>query len=670
VAAAAGDRPAHNGDAGGVENVGNAGSIGNVGRDVNFTFFNNQFRNPPGASEGDRGVESPTRSGRVGAAELDALRTMYVIRPVDGELQAALAADRLVLLQGRSGWGRRSAALRSLAAVTDDRVNVLDAADLTMVRDASYAPDEGYLFDARAIQASHAMWSDATFDVLRSRVVDAGAYLVILLPEGASHDLPCRFTWSRIGDHELLAGAGLEDVLAEEDVARLLGAGAAVADVARLLAHVGGARGAGTSVEDAIDSFSGSRRAQIRDRLDAVVERDEVVVLTCLCFLGGTSETAFDTGQLDLLDALSRDDDEEERKRTRIDRFAPTRGLLARCDGQQSVARRNVARLQVDVPVIDFQVPAHAPDYVAEFWRSRPNAFRREIVLWLRRFLPKLVSDDLVAAADRLALLADVDFLLLITEILQIWADGDDPYEALLAAGVLQIVAERGRGPEAVQVASQWARGPLGSSQLLAATYFFAFTAVDHPENALVLFRRKSLREPSGLTRQTALDGWKTLAVAATERADTARTLTRYLASLEAVRKGEVDDPVFALLDRWFAGDRRHRPLALGAAAHGPECERHVAAVLGSVAAKTRARLDWYRPLVGYLDSPDAATTELSGRLIDQSLRPLVPVRREFVVTLLLERIRRWNRDVDGPSRAATELAERIIRSHYPRRLS
>lgn len=655
-------------------------SVGNVGRDVNSVnnnvsnVINNNYLATAAFGRGTGSDDGPseTRSGRVESTELAAIRSAYVARPLDDRLSTALATDHLVLLQGRPGWGRRSAAVRALATVAADRVNVLDVTRVKALRDIEYADGEGYYYDASAITWDDADWSDASLGVIRSRVAAAGAYLVVTLPASAVRpDLPCRFSWARITVDELLDAAPFHPPLPDGValVEELAGGDASVFEVTRLLAHLRGELGSGRSLDDAIAGYTGSRRAEIHDWLESVADRDTAAMVTCLCFLGGTSETVFDTAHLDLLDALSSDDDEDERKIDRQNRFVSRGGLIERCRGQRSTAARDVARLQMDVPVIDLKDPGLAATYVAELWQSRPNAFRREIVLWLRRVVPTLGGDDLVAAAGRVAWLADVDLHLLRVELLEHWIKRT-PYEAFLAAGILQMVADRGRSAQALQIAVQWRQHDPGTRPLLAATYFFTFTAVDHPENALTVFRRKSLRVASGPTRQAALEGWRLLAIAATERESTAVAVTRYLRNLDEVRQGKVDDPVFVLLDRWFAGDRKRRPLALGAAAQGAACEESVAAILASVSAKTHARLDWYRPLVGYLDSGSATTDELAGRLIEASLRPLAPERRQYVVGLLLDRIRRWNRQPDGPSGRATERAEQIIRRTHQRSLS
>lgn len=653
-------------------------AFGNAGRDVTIDQSTHQtthqttvYADRPFGGTRAEATAAETRSGRVGAAELDGIRTGYVARPVDDRLVAALETDALVLLQGRRGWGRRAASLRALAAVTGDQVNVLDTfvpGDLTST---TYASGEGYFYDASQIPWAEADWSDGRIGVIRSRIAAAGAFLVVLLPGAAvRQDLPCRFDWTRIEVDELLAEAGFDPPLPDGAalVGGLVGTDAPVFEVARLIARLRQAQESGESIDDVVETFAGSRRGAIHDQLEAITDRDGAAMLICLAFLGGTSEIAFDTGHLDLLEALSDEDDEEERKATRQSRFGSRADLLERCGGQQLTASRAVARQQMEVPVIDLQQPGDAGVYIGELWRSRPNALRRDIILWLRRFIPILGGDDLVVAAQRIALLADVDLSLLVYEVLQPWADGTT-YESFLAAGVLQMVADRGRDREAFQIAREWAQYPNESPRLLAATYFFAFTAPDQPENALVVFRRKSLRSPQRATRQAALDGWRHLATAAAGREATAATVTRYFAELKAVQKAELDDPVFILLDAWFAGGPKRRPLALGAAAQGPGCERRVAQVLSSVNARTHARVAWYRPLVGYLDSTPA-TSDLVERLIGASMRPLAPERRDYIAGVLLERVRRWNREKDGPSRVAVERAERIIRSHKPRRLT
>ena len=652
---------------------GGSQSFGEVraGRDIHI----NQFLRGRWSEDADdddvRSTRAPeTRSGRVEPSEIDAVRAHYCRRPIDDDLVARLRAHRLVLLYGHPGWGRRAASLEALAALTAYRINVVDVPTLGMLSPVPFVRDESYLFDASAIPPNVEEWSEAWVHVLHARVTTSGAYLVVLLPRGRfGPDLPHILRWARIENAALLDAAGLnpgpED--GEAMIANLVGEEASVSEVSRLLAHLRRCQDTGILLEEAIGTHSGSKRAEIRENVLAIRDRDAAAMVASLCFLGGTSETTLDTGHLDLMAALSCDDDDDERKQSRSDRFASRGDLVDRCFGRQTTTRRDVGSIQLDVPVIDFKVPAHASIYLHEFWTSRSNSLRRDLVLWIRRFIPRLHADDFVVAAARVALLADTDLNLLVTEILHHWSGGE-PNEAFLAAGVLQFVAANGRTPQATQVATMWAKEPSSSPRLLAATYFLGMVADEHPETALLVFERKCLWDSRRPEYDAALEGWALLAGAAAEDRIIAERVARHLAARPDLDKPQPDRPIFILLDEWFDGGPTRVPLALRTAALSPSAESDVAAVLFRTSARSHHHLGWFRSLVGYLDSGRQDLETVAERLIERSIASLSQPRRSYVVEVLKHRIRVWNCGSNRTSGAATERAHRILDTCLQRR--
>jgi hypothetical protein len=191
-------------------------SRGDYGRyDVHYNFYG--AVDARGSTFGDNFVPTVGPDGRlryttgkIRDAEVLATVSNYVRPPAFGEAAARLRRDRVLILAGDPGSGRRAGAMALLREVVDDEmlVTLSPAATVEDLAEWEYRADRGYLvIDSESLGRGED--TDLAWESVAKRVRAAGTYLVVTTeaaPARIASTVVPYLTWQRPPIAEVLRG--------------------------------------------------------------------------------------------------------------------------------------------------------------------------------------------------------------------------------------------------------------------------------------------------------------------------------------------------------------------------------------------------------------------------------------------------------------------------------
>jgi hypothetical protein len=194
----------------------NGSSRGDHGRyDVHYNFYG--AIDARGSTFGDSfvpiaGPDGRLRytTGKIRDAEVLATVSNYVRPPTFGEAAARLRRDRILILAGDPGSGRRAGAMALLREVVDDEmlVTLSPAATVEDLAAWEYRADRGYLLiDSESLGRGEG--SDPAWESVAKRVREAGTYLVVTTtaaPARIASTVVPYLSWQRPPIAEVLRG--------------------------------------------------------------------------------------------------------------------------------------------------------------------------------------------------------------------------------------------------------------------------------------------------------------------------------------------------------------------------------------------------------------------------------------------------------------------------------
>jgi hypothetical protein len=407
------------------------------------------------------------------------------------EAPRALVADRVVILTGETGTGRRAGAIVMLDDIRLPdkplvRINPSTTVETLASRD--FSEGTAYLIADKFAEPIAPELAEYHWEEVCRKVRKARAHLVVTTGAGSITALPDvvrQFPWQRPDAADALRAHLGATLVADDDVAMVsgaLGTDYPLADIGRIASRI-----AVGEVAALLDELPGSGRRTVEDwlhKVDAAIPA--VVEVAVLAFVLGVPERIFEDEVSSLKLRLSEFapdlDTESKEAKAEIDlRFRQLRKL--RADHPLLVVRQvPVVKSSGAIAVrhVSFRAPEYRRHVVAELW----NSLDREFWSGMRRWLHRVAEGDgytagqhaelMNSAATGLSLLGLVAPDEIIDSYLNPWTAEDASLsEQTMAVYVVWRMSMLDRlSPLALWIAILWAgQGPKTQRRLAALAF-------------------------------------------------------------------------------------------------------------------------------------------------------------------------------------------------------
>jgi len=452
----------------------------------------------PGGEDGGRRA----RTGRLTEQETSALCEHFAEPPLFRAAAEALDRDRVVVLGGTGGLGKRTSAVRLLLAAGAAPLEVVSPTlSLEELSKHDFEADHGYLVEdwQLAPRADHA--SDFSWRVLRDHVSDAKAHLVITAESGHSGRSVARFAWQAPSAAQVLAvhTAGGD---AGSAAGRIVEMAEKVPDTYGVgdIAVLGQRLAEGENPANILAELSHDPGRHVREWL-AAEERtdDEIQQVVTLCFAAGQSQRIFEA-MLSRLGSALRDmhllPDPEEDKHDKDDADEDGRDRSARRARGLSAARtrrrpndlleRKEGRVHFRGKDPNYQYMSHR-HALQELWGEYDMSFWVAVRGWLTELIgDTAILDVQVSVAVGLTVLAFPALDEVEDSYLHSWAAGEQTWSGqCTAAYVLWLMSREGTlAPIALRIATDWANSGDPVRQWTAAAALSGELGVVYPAEA------------------------------------------------------------------------------------------------------------------------------------------------------------------------------------------
>ncbi|MEM9611699.1 MAG: hypothetical protein AAGA59_02065 [Actinomycetota bacterium] len=613
---------------------------------------------------GSHGADRRRRpySGALPADEVRQVVDGYMVRGVDKVLRDRLRTQRCLILTGRVGSGRRTAAVRALAdLVGEPNVVQLDLSETGTVDDLAIDGGIGYLTDVTSIPKPGRTLGGAAMLSLRERLGDCGGYLIVIgghSAEWSGVDVSDRLTWDPPTVRELFDGAGFGrfDELTIDRLEEVLGSEPSMADVWRLVAQLEAAAPEGRSVEDVLGRLPEASRGDAREWFANNTDPDLWVLMSALVVLSGVSQSVFSTAHARLQQLADRHRASRAPHAEEVDVPPAAKPLtsfveqLGSCRATITPSRRLVEGSELDVPVVDFAPPSVWPVYLGECWSALPSELVPYVVEWLESIWEVDNNDLHVAIAARVAHLAHIDAESC-AQLLGTWALISEPQPNRLAALTIDRLASDGAMTAlALDLVERWSsRREVG----MKYTTLYAYSGIVgllRPRRAILAYRSQIKARPRG-----ALFIWTKYSRLCAQEPKSAVSLVRLMSCLEAVDQRQLDDPAFRMLGAWFSDDDPADPPVATLLARSAGPRELLAELLAGVLAKTYRYDDWLLALAPWADSSEANVPEAVVGLVYSVTCRIPEQRQRKLQAYMVQRLGHLRSQEGGPSSLAVK---------------
>jgi hypothetical protein len=418
------------------------------------------------------GVATPSRrlQGALSDADIRAAIASYVYPAGFDEALEWLRRDRLIVLEGRPGSGRRAGAIALLNRVVDRPPIMLSpTAPLSELAERTYRSGDGYLVIDR-VGGDRAAEADVGWVSIADRVRAHRSFLVVTSSVGASHSVQ-HVTWQRPPAGDLLrahlTGRGYASDDLDSVVEQLVAAVPADCPLTRLV-RLADLISAGASLPEALEVLKHESGQAVLRWFGEPHTRREIAEVTALAFQAGINERAFESRLARLEELIEEYTPGRVRRRTAPDEFIGGRGW-ADGDGLIGIfAPPTVGAARVVV----FKEAAYQQFVITRLWDTC------EVWFWdaVRDWLYETVSEEAsLEVASGLAWLACASLDEVQTSFLQPWAHGQLGWHGQVTATyVLWYMCRDGTtAPLALDTTIRWANATdidVRSTAVLALT--------------------------------------------------------------------------------------------------------------------------------------------------------------------------------------------------------
>ena len=466
---------------------------------INATYFHANFLNgpinAPNASFGSAGSQREdaagvrTRTGRITDDEMATACEHFAKPPKFREAAQALEHDRIVVLSGPSGLGKRTAAIRLLLDAGAEALEVISPTlTLEELSKHELTSGHGYLVE----DWQQALRTDGTGDynwrVLRDHVSDSTALLVITTSASKARQCVTHCPWAAPSAAEVLAvylsggDNGTPDDLIRQITEKIppgypeaFGIGS-VAAIGRKLAGSGNSP---ETLEQILHDLSSDPERYVSEWLSAEERTDEEIQrVTALCFAASHSERIYEFMHMRLEETL------KDRKLVK----GKTDGGLGRAR-----TRRSMGIIERKAGVVQFQGEAEWQQYqhhrhaVQELWRCYDMNFWLAVHEWLAELIEDTTLDDVhVSVAVGLTMLAYTALEEVEHSYLHLWATGERGWPGQrTAVYVLSLMSrDNDLSPVALRIATDWVNSGDSASQWTAAAALSGELGAAYPDTA------------------------------------------------------------------------------------------------------------------------------------------------------------------------------------------
>jgi hypothetical protein len=452
------------------------------------------------------------RTGRLGDEEIAAAREHFAAPPKLGVAATALARDRIVVVTGPSGLGKRTAAIRLLLDVGATSLEVVSPTlTLEELSKHTLKAGHGYLVEdwQQGLRADGT--GDYNWRVLRDHVTDAEgedgepAYLVITTTAAKASQCVTHLSWQAPTAAEVLAvylaspdaGDLISQITAEipDGYPGAFSVGSVAAIGRKLVKDACSPK----SKQEILDALSSDPERHVREWLSADDRTDDDIQrVAVLCFAAARSERIYEVMLL-RFEVTLRDlgllDEPEAGEKTKDDDGAAQRGAPRVAGGLRGTRTRSRSSgiIEREAGQVRFQGKAERQQYlhhrhsVQELWRDY------DIRFWLavREWLAELVGDsDLheihVSVAVGLTMLAFVALDEVEKSYLHPWATGERAWAGQRTAVYVLWLMSRddSLSPVALRIATDWANTGDPACQWTAAAALSGELGAAYPSEA------------------------------------------------------------------------------------------------------------------------------------------------------------------------------------------
>lgn len=447
-------------------------------------FFNTTFE--AGASFGVQNAMNTRLSRATGSVDQDDITTAldHFIAPEDFTIAATrLARDRVVVLCGAPGIGKRSSALALLREVTSDVLYMLSPqVPLAELAGRDYESGCGYLVIDR-VADRNTTESDFEWRLVRDRLASQKAYLVVTTAAGqaATTESIAHFLWYPPNAEQVLRVYWPQEWPEEHEktLRDTLESADRVIDVVNLAGRLSD----GESPDVAVTHFDARVRDQVDQWFAAKPDRRKILEVATLAFTLGVDERHFEAALALLRNALNEHwpEPESDKAPAAKESMPQLRGQLA--ENPLMVTTTMPTELGTRGALL-FTVPGYHRHALAELWRLMHVAFWDAVQDWLDIIVLRPQYEQRLTIG--LAKLADVA----LDEVLQTldrWARGQRGSAGQRAAvyTLWLMTYEGSLAPTALQIATKWITRGTPTHRWVAAMAFSGQLGVRYPHEAV-----------------------------------------------------------------------------------------------------------------------------------------------------------------------------------------
>jgi hypothetical protein len=456
-----------------------------------FNFYGEVSADTVGwARRGSRHGGRRAETGRLTEPEITAMTSRYAIPDCFEEAADLLRRDRVLVLEGPPGTGRRCGAINLLREVTGDRLIVLSPqVTLRELAEREYRAGCGYLVVDRRPDGNLAN-IDFTWANVSDQVREGPAYLVLTSTAVAVRavDRAVRHVvWQRPPAAAVLRsqliGRGYPRDAVDHVVARLLAQLPDTCPLARLI-DLAELIGDGMEPEEAQRHWDRNAGREVQSWFAETPSHREIVEVAALGFLEGTDVRSFET----LLGGLQQATVKRmavPAKRARA--IWQDENLFAdrstRADGAGLIGVEDRASHSGTTRTVVFKDQAYGRFVLDQLWRSRSTAFWDAIREWLDGIVARGVN---ISVAHGLAKLACASFDEVERSYLDPWSWGRAGWSGQVTSTyVLWYLCQLEElAPAALHTAVRWANGSDMDRRWTALVAFAGDLGICYPTDA------------------------------------------------------------------------------------------------------------------------------------------------------------------------------------------
>jgi len=445
----------------------------------------------PGREDGGRRA----RTGRLTEEETSALCEHFAEPPLFRAAAEALDRDRVVVLGGAGGLGKRTSAVRLLLNAEAAPLEVVSPAlTLEELSKHDFEAGHGYLVEDWQLTPG-ADASDFSWRVFRDHVSDAKAHLVITTGPGQGGRSVERFAWQAPSAAQVLAAytAGSNTAGQIAEIAEKVPDTCSVGE----LAVIGQRLADGEDPAKIKEELAHDPGRRVHEWLSAEVRTDdEIQLIVTLSFAAGQSQRIFEAMLSRLGNTLRRvgllpdpEDEKDDADDGDRDHAAPRSGGLRTSRTRRhpnELMERKDGRVQFrgNDPALQSLTHRHA---LQELWAEYDMTFWVAVRDWLTELIGDITIHDVqVSVALGLTVLAYTALDEVEDSYLHSWATGEQAWSGQCTAVYVLWLMSRDDtlAPVALRIATSWVNSGDPVRQWTAAAALSGELGVVYPAEA------------------------------------------------------------------------------------------------------------------------------------------------------------------------------------------